>query len=268
MSDNRNCPHPTGNQSRENMAIDCNRILDSCRDKDCFENVRVYLTDCGQNIIDKTSTVRVKCTKVVGTCINVEPVRFNRGFYQVYVRFYTRVLCEACVQQGRAQEFEGIAVCEKRVILYGSEGEVSIFRSDPHNNSFCCSDTYDNETETNAPVAVCEVVDPIALSVCVADERRPCCCRASDIPDNVLSCIDGTIGDDDFDGKRLYCTLGFFSVIRIERPAQVMIQASEYSVPDKQCVEADDEDPCSVFCRMSFPVNKFSSPSICELRED
>ena len=266
MPENRYCSRGTGNVGR--VAIDCNRILDSCRDKDCFENTRVYLTDPGRDIINRTSTVRVKNTKVVGTCITVEPVRFNRGFYQVYVRFYTRLCLEGCVSPGRAQEFEGLAVCDKHVILYGSEGDVSIFRSDPENNSFCCSGPIGSNVETNAPTAVCEVVDPIALSCCVSDERRPCCCCAADIPDSVLAALGGDIVPDGNDDNRLYCTLGFFSVIRIERPAQILVSAEEYSVPDKQCMDTGDEDPCAVFGRMSFPTHKFAPPSICELRDD
>lgn len=265
MPDNKMCSRAGNNCSKENVAIDCNRILDSCRDKDCFENTRVYLTDCGNDIIDNTSTVRVKSTKVIGCCTTVEPVQFNRGFYQVYLRFYTRLCCEGCVAPGRSKEFEGIAVCEKRVILYGGEGEVSIFRSDPTNNSFCCPDTYGDEIETNAPTAVCEVVDPIVLSCCVAEERRPCCCRVSDIPENVLAYIDGGLRDDDNCVNRLYCTLGFFSVVRIERPTQIIVSGTEYSVPDKQCIDSSDEDPCSVFGRMSFPTHKFSSTTICDV---
>ena len=55
-------------------------------------------------------------------------------------------------------------------------------------------------------------------------------------------------------------TLGFFSVIRIERPGQYLINATEYSVPEKECVSGDEEDPCAVFEKMAFPVNEFSPP--------
>ena len=36
-----------------------------------------------------------------------------------------------------AREFEGIAAVEKRVILYGSESNVSIFRSNPDAYDYC-----------------------------------------------------------------------------------------------------------------------------------
>lgn len=35
--------------------------LSLCCDKDCLENIRVYLTACGQEVVDKA--ISVKCTK-------------------------------------------------------------------------------------------------------------------------------------------------------------------------------------------------------------
>ena len=103
--------------------IDTNRILDSCRDKDCFENVRVYLSDIGQEIIDRASSVRAKCAEIVDTCISVSPMNFNRGFYQINVRMYIRMEFETCVG-GKAQCVDGLAVVEKSVILFGGEWHV------------------------------------------------------------------------------------------------------------------------------------------------
>ena len=59
-------------------------------------------------------------------------------------------------------------------------------------------------------------------------------------------------------GMRLYVSFGIFSVIRIVRPAQLLIQATDYSVPDKECTPArNDENPCALFRTMAFPVNQF-----------
>ena len=58
-------------------------------------------------------------------------------------------------------------------------------------------------------------------------------------------------------------TLGIFSVVRIVRPGQYLINATEYMVPDKECVEAADDDPCSLFRKMAFPVSEFSPPTLC-----
>lgn len=116
---------------KDTVCIETNRILDSCRDRDCFENVRVYLTDLGNDVIERTSNVRTKEASIELTHISIDPVRFNRGFYTVNIRFYIKLIFEACVCPGRSQEFEGIAVVEKKVILYGGESNVSVFRSTP-----------------------------------------------------------------------------------------------------------------------------------------
>ncbi|MBR5514927.1 MAG: hypothetical protein IKU52_01840 [Clostridia bacterium] len=260
MAENKSLFH--GSNCSENVCIDCNRILDSCRDKDCFEDVRVYLSSYGQDIIEKTTNIRVKKTKVVWTQLGVERVQFNRGFYQITVRFYTKLIFEACLCPGKVEEFDGIAVTEKRIILYGSEGNVNIFKCEGGEQCFCECPTSDTAT-TNAPTVVCEVTDPIALGLKVAKDEIKCCCCccAEDIPERVCESLNGMLCDDDFDRKKLYVSLGFFSVIRIERPAQYMITAREYTVPDKVCVETNDEDPCSVFAKMSFPINEFYPPS-------
>ncbi len=261
MADSRNnIGMPSSLQCKEVVCVDCNRILDSCRDKDCFENVEVFLTDFGEEIINNATGVRVKCAELIHTDIYTENVQFNRGFYQITVRFYVKVVVECCICAGKSQEVEGIAVCEKKVVLYGSEGNVKIFKSgiDTPFCGRCGSGKY----STNDPTVVVEAVDPVALSCVIKEHSSDCCCFCThdEIPVPVLSCITGGLSGHKSE-RVLYVTLGFFSVIRIERPAQYLIQASEYSVPDKQCVDNCDSNPCSVFSRMSFPVNEFYPPS-------
>ena len=103
---------------RETACIETNRILDSCRDRDCYENARVYLTDMGQELIENTGQVRVKECCIAWTYIGIDPVQFNRGFYAITIRFFVKLICEACVRGGRGQEFDGIAVLEKQVVLF------------------------------------------------------------------------------------------------------------------------------------------------------
>lgn len=54
----RECPDTN---FREAVCIHTDKIYDSCRDKDCLENIRVYLTERGQEIVDRA--INVKCTK-------------------------------------------------------------------------------------------------------------------------------------------------------------------------------------------------------------
>lgn len=48
-----------GTNFREAVCIHTDKIYDSCRDKDCIEDLRVYLTNCGQEIVDRAINVKV-----------------------------------------------------------------------------------------------------------------------------------------------------------------------------------------------------------------
>ena len=259
IENNRNNCFGTKVPRRENVSLDTMQILDSCRDKDCFENVRVYLTEFGQDVIEKTGNIKVKDTKVLCVNVQADPVQFNRGFYQITVRTYTRILLEACICPGKAQEFEGVAVTEKKVVLFGGEGCVRVFRSTPIDDGFCAPPC-DYEEGSNKPTVVVEMVDPMSLS-CKVKERCSCGCSclscAEELPKNVTCQINGCLVDHAGLEKHLYVTLGFFSIIRIERPGQFVLSAEEYCVPDKECLQSDEEDPCAVFERMAFPTAQF-----------
>ena len=262
MADNKSsCLNSFGN--KENVCIDTNRILDSCRDKDCFEDVKVFLNAYGREIIENATSVRAKCTKILAANINVEPVQFNRGFYQIYIKYFVKVVCEACIGMGRSREFEGLAVCEKNVILYGSEGNVSIFKSEMGlANTISCG--CNTTMSTNLPTVAVEVIDPVVLNAKIAEPNQCCCCcccTPDEVPEPLTELFGGSF--DDTDGnKNLYVSLGFFSVIRIERPGQYIVSATEFSVPDKECVMTQPDDPCQAFAKMAFPINEFSPPSL------
>ena len=266
MSDNRGVSGCGASASeRETVCIDTLRVLDSCRDRDCYEDVAVFLSDFGQEIIDHTASVRAKSAKILWTYVGVDPIRFNQGFYQVTVRFYIKVELEACTGVGRNQEFCGIAVVEKKVVLYGSVGNISIYRSDPAVGP-CDVGNCDNYS-TNVPIGVVEVVEPVLLSARIAEPGCNCgccCCCCAEIPAGVASAVGGALNDGD-NGNRLLVTLGIFSVIRIERPAQLLVSATDYCVPDKECTVNEEDDPCSLFRRMAFPVGEFCPPSYSEL---
>ena len=260
MPENR-FPCSTPSVARDMVCVETNRILDSCRDRDCFENVRVFLTDVGNEIIEHTSSVRVKDSCIAWAYVGIDPVRFNRGFYTVTVRFYIKLTLEACVCAGRSQEFDGIAVVEKHVVLYGGESTVSVFKSNPDNNDFCsvpepcCG-------KKNVPTAVVEAVEPIILGSKVAELKSDCCCHCcccvDDLPESITSHVNGVLMDGPDCQRVLVISVGLFSVVRIVRPAQYLINATEYAVPDKECHPDENASPCSVFNSMPFPTQEFS----------
>ena len=250
-------------RDKEMVCIDTYRVLDSCRDKDCFEDVRVYVTCSGQEILDRTTVVRAKKSKVVWSCINIDNVPFNRGFYQLFIKIYVKLCFEACIGSGNVQEFEGIAVVEKKVILFGGEGNIHVFKSELNSGSFCS----DCRTASSSalPIAVLETVDPIVLGTKVIEPGAVCrccsCCTIDEIPECVCSHLSCDLTDDKR-SNTLLVSLGFFSVVRIERPAQYLVSAVEYAVPEKECSAPNLEDPCSLFRQMSFPTAEFSASGI------
>ncbi|MBR6917453.1 MAG: hypothetical protein IKN38_04645 [Clostridia bacterium] len=245
---------------KETVCIDTYRVLDSCRDRDCFRDTKCFLTSFGQEIIERTDSVRTKYAKVVSAFIDIDEVPFNCGFYQLTSKIYVKLICEACLGPGNIQEFEALCVLDKKVCLFGGEGSVSVFKSEGCCSAFCPDPSEESCKASNTmPVAVIETVDPIVLDTKVRATGHPChcCCSGRDIPSSVQRCMGGDICDADRP-KILTVSLGLFSVVRIERPAQLLVSASEYNVPEKQCVEASDDDPCSVFNGIPFPEKEFN----------
>ena len=262
MAENRGICGQAGGQGRETVCIDTYRVLDSSRDRDCYEDVRVYLTQFGQEIIDRTCNVRVRGCQVAWCNVSVDPIQFNCGFYQLTVRYHVLLTLESCMGGGRAQEFNGMTVLEKRSVLYGGEGDVKVYSSSD-DSSACNFNPQD--AGNKSPVGVVETVDPVALSVKVCDKgsMNGCCfCTCDQIPRELTENTIGELIDPD-EGNRLFVSLGVFSVLRLQRPAQLLVNASDYSVPDKESVPVEESDPCKLFRSMSFPASEFSGTNCC-----
>ncbi len=247
---------------KDTVCIEANRVLDSCRDRDCYENVQVFLTAFGNEIIERTGNIRVKDSCITWSSITVDPIAFNKGFYTVNLRLYIKITFEACLAPGRIQEFDGVAVIDKNVVLFGGESNLNVFKSNG-TTGFCEMPTDVCCVEGNIPTAVVEVVDPIILNAKIIEKRHDhhciCCCNCCDIPEGVTRNINGPLSDD---GKRfLVVSIGVFSVVRIVRPAQFIINATEYTVPDKECLSHSEENPCDIFKCMAFPTHEFTSGS-------
>ncbi len=256
MQEQRNNQLPFQGEGRGNVIIDTDRVMDCCRDRDCFENARVYLSPAGQDALSNATNVRIRSVKILWAYVGLDEVPFNRGFYQVTVRYYIDVECEICLGLNRSQITHGLSILEKDVILYGGEGSVQSFSSDPMND-YCNIGNFDT-VGSNDPTAVVESAAPIVLG----SKVKECGCPTPnnelvEIPDRVKGLMDA----DPIiltDGVRLYVSFGIFSVIRIQRPAQLVVQAADYSVPEKECVAAqNDDNPCQLFRTMPFPVGEF-----------
>ena len=272
---------------REAVCIHTKKIYDSCRDKDCAEDLRVYLTRPAQAVLDRTVSVRGTRAELLRVDVDVQPASYNRGYFTADIRYYYRVTAEAYSGGARPAGITGLAVFDKRVTLFGSEGSAMIFSSRGEGGG------------SNLPEAVVEAVDPIVLSARLAEpcdfipgpgphpgrpgfgpgfgpgcpprpERPDCGPRPgsegedaiSDIPASISALFDNelTFGGE----RRLYVTLGQFSLVRLERDSQLLIPMYDYCMPTRECSAIDDDsdaDPCETFKQIRFPVGEFFPPS-------
>jgi len=114
-----------------------------------------------------------------------------------------------------------------------------------------------------------EVLDPMVLSSCVRDV---CECRQDTAAVQIPTCVRDMFDDElvlSGDRRRLFVTLGQFSIIRLERSAQLVVPVLEYSIPTKDCCDSvgSSEDPCEMFSRIPFPTAQFA-PRGCDQNGD
>lgn len=114
-------------------------------------------------------------------------------------------------------------------------------------------------------VAAVEVLDPMVLNSKV---REVSDCGSSDTLSQIPSAIRSQFDEElvlSGDRRRLFVTLGQFSIIRLERDSQMVVPVMNYAVPCKECCDSpgSGEDPCEMFSRIPFPSAQFS-PRGCD----
>ncbi len=251
---------------QEALSIHTKKITDSCKDKDCIEDLRVYLTSGSQSLLDTAAGAKVRCAELLYTYIDVEPVAFDRNHYCIDVTFYYRILADAVIGNARPAALYGLAVFSKRAVLCGEDSKTHIFSSDTRIHQADGISCY----HANRPTAVVEVLDPMVLSSKVRDVCDCVCGETAvvQIPEYIRQMFDDELvlsGD----RRRLFVTLGQFSIIRLERDAQLVVPVLDYSIPSKECCDSPGcvEDPCEMFSRIPFPEKQFA-PRGCERQCD
>jgi hypothetical protein len=242
---------------KEAVCIDAGRVYDSCCDRDCLEDLRCYFTPESQEIVNCATSVRVRSAEVVQVYVDVEPVNFNRGFYSCDITFFFLIEFDLfTTPHSQPHKVKGIAVYNKKVILYGSEGNVKVFSN---------VTTLENEADcsapktTNMPKCVVQCVDPIVLSarIGVLRDNFDCCCP---IPKCVCDCAGGCIIPENTSGTpTIFVTLGLFSIVQLIRRVQMLIPVYDFCIPEKHC-DNSCEDPCDIFKRIKFPTDDFYPP--------
>ncbi len=236
--------------------IDAGRVYDSCCDRDCVEDLRCYFTPEGQNYIERAISVKIKCAEVLNVYINVEPVNFNRGFYSCDLTFLFLIDFDVYLTPHSCPVgIKGLASFNKRVILFGSDGNVKIFSNTASDDSCDIS----SKRTSNMPKCVVQSVDPIPLGCRLGQVKDSCECIGV-VPSfanellggQVISCCEcGT--------PTVYVTLGLFSVVQLIRNVQMLIPVYDFCIPEKQCNDTTDQ-PCDIFKKIKFPTDDFFPP--------
>ena len=110
-----------------------------------------------------------------------------------------------------------------------------------------------------------EVLDPMILSSKVVDA---CSCveqNVLQIPAFIRNMFDEALVIAP-ENRRLMVTLGQFSIVRLERDAQLIVPVLDYAIPTKECCDSAGgcaEDPCELFSRIPFPASQFT-PTGCD----
>lgn len=241
--------------------IDTYRVYDSCIGQECLRGLRFCTTDTNQAILNTATALRIREISVLWVQILTEEVPFRTGYYNITARYYFRITLDACQGLAAPQTVTGLACYDKNVILYGGEGAVSTFYSDTQ-EAFCgtAADYSSVLNRPGTPRVVVEVATPVGLEVDLVDgnpDDGVLCCQ--NLPTELAEQFEGSFTGDFDILQSAYITLGIFTILRVERPAQLTVASADNCFPDKTC-EGDGvfTDACTLFNSMAFPYEQFA----------
>ena len=208
-------------QGGQAAALSSLRVTDSCADRACMEDLPVTFSAQDQVIIDESVMVKQARAVVERVDFDIQPAQIRRGCWLVECTIHLAVSLDAyATADAPPTPLRGTACCRKSTVLFGGERMVRVFRSD-------------GSATTHAPEASIQIADPVVLAACLRD-----CCQ------------------DDQPRKTVLLTLGLFTVISLERPAQLVLPVLDHAIPERTCPSLE-EDPCARFDNMRFPTNRF-----------
>lgn len=264
---------------REAVCIQVEKIYDSCKEKDCVEDARVYFRNPERInwLVCHAINVKARRAEVIKVYSDVEEVPFKRGFYTVDIKFFIKVTLDFFVPRCnggiRVITVPGIVLFDKKVILFGSEGNVKIFKSHFVDQGIDQQGTHALQQD-NLPISKVEVAEPITLNAKIIEVLENNCddgCERT-IPGSVADMLEDVDFDDsDLAGssdddrhlvivRRVVATIGLFSIIKLARYVQLLIPAFDFCVPNKKCVASTDDDACGLFDTIEFPIDEFFPP--------
>ena len=214
---------------RESVCIHTKKIFDSCRDKDCIEDLRFYPTQAALEVLDTSQIIKGGCA----------------GLLYVYT------------------EVEGLCVFDKRCILFGSEGSAKTFSSDTTLENIAPQRSLPTAVvEAVDPI----VLDTRLVEDCTA--AGVCEGSVSEIPAAISAAFASPLVLEQTGTRRYFVTLGQFSLVRLERDIKLLIPVYDYCIPQSECSGGDPEDPCGLFKNVCFPMNEFFPHNTVEMPKD
>lgn len=249
---------------KDAVCIDTGRVYDSCCDRDCLEDLRVLFSTSGQEQINQACNIRARSAEILDVVIDVEPVTFNRGFYAIDMIFYFKLTFDVySAPTALPDTVVGLASFEKKVILFGSEGNAKIFSSD-----YLPNESDDQlPMKANLPKAYVQVVDPVILSTRSCMSCPPSCACTYHVPKGIATAVGGELDTGCASGCRVVLvTLGLFTVVQLTRNVQMLIPVYDFCMPEKECTSTTD-NPCELFKRIKFPTDEFFPPRVLDCED-
>lgn len=218
----RNPWNSRGNRSRQAAALASSRVLDSCSDRECLEELQVFFDADDQLILDSCVFVKNPTAVLEAVRFDVEPIRLREGFYTVDMALKFLVSIDAFIsREDRPVRLTGSTYVHKQLILFGGRSGARTFYSD-------------SEVGEASPRACIKVAEPLVLSAHLAGEDPSC--RGA---------------------KALFISLGLFYVASLERPTNLVIPVCDLAMPERRCPEISENSACDLFDEMRFPAEQF-----------
>lgn len=275
---------------KEAICLQVEKVYDSCKEKDCIEDLEVHGIE--RELIKHAIDASCREVEVEDVVIDVEPLKFKKGFYTITVTFVFRVCVELFFKHKAPVTRCGVAIFTKKVVLFGSQGRVKIFKSKFRRGRSDIQYTPFLEQD-NRPNGKVEVAEPICLSARITEEREPSFLTGRDIEiiNSILAIIQANVaavnvnasGNADVDididqtnvanvgggrtEKKLVVTIGLFSIIKLVRLVQVLVPSFGFCNPPV-CIESTAENPCELFDTIEFPREAFFPPQKDEFEEE
>lgn len=266
---------------REAVCVQVEKIYDSCSEKDCIEDAKVFCLP--PSIVNAAINVKVRKAEVVDVVTDIEPVPFKRGFYTVDMKFFILVTLDVLTRNGYIDPAPiGLVLFDKKVMLFGSEGEIKIFKSHFVENEMDIPE-YSTLQQDNLPIAKVEVAEPIALNARIQSIEDKLFddvlnVKIENLPHHVVKRLGDRTKLEAQEREqeerhlvlpqRIVVTLGLFSIIKLVRFVQLRVPAFGFCVPHKECVASTEENPCDLFEKIEFPIDEFFPPQVSEFSEE